>query len=173
RSGRARAHARRPARPTRRGTAGGGREGRCGPHGDVEPGEGHRQGVQSALHLRRAIHRMTIAYGMQLPIQAQSTIFVEEWEKTAGAAELAAVARACDDAGFDYVAVCDHVAIPRSKAETMSTTWYDTVATLGFLAGVTTRVRLLSHVFVAAYRHPLQTAKAFATLDALSNGRAI
>src|SRR5258708_7897092 len=34
----------------------------------------------------------------------------------------------------------------------MSTTWYDTVPTLGFLAGVTQRVRLLSHVFVAAYR---------------------
>lgn len=116
---------------------------------------------------------MSVKYGMQLPIQAQSTIFVEEWEKTAGAAELTAVAQACDEAGFDYVAVCDHVAIPRSKAATMSTTWYDTVATLGFLAGVTTRVRLLSHVFVAAYRHPLQTAKAFATLDALSDGRAI
>jgi probable F420-dependent oxidoreductase len=114
-----------------------------------------------------------IAYGMQLPIQAQSTVFVEEWEKEAGAEELARVARACDDAGFDYVAVCDHVAIPRSRADAMSTTWYDTVATLGWLAGVTERVRLLSHVYVAAYRHPLQTAKAFATIDALSLGRAI
>jgi probable F420-dependent oxidoreductase len=112
-------------------------------------------------------------YGMQLPIQAQSTIFVEEWEKTAGAAELKAVAQACDAAGFDYVAVCDHVAIPRAKADAMGTTWYDTIATLGWLAGVTTRVRLLSHVYVAAYRHPLQTAKAFATLDALSEGRAV
>jgi probable F420-dependent oxidoreductase len=110
---------------------------------------------------------------MQLPIQAQSTIFVEEWETTAGADELAAVAQACDRAGFLYVAVCDHVAIPRSKADAMSTTWYDPVATLGWLAGVTERVRLLSHVYVAAYRHPLVTAKAFATLDALSGGRAI
>lgn len=116
---------------------------------------------------------MTLAFGMQLPIQAQSTVFVEEWEKTAGAQELAAVARACDEAGFAYVAVCDHVAIPRSKSDAMSTTWYDTIATLGWLAGITQRVRLLSHVYVAAYRHPLQTAKAFATLDALSEGRAV
>lgn len=116
---------------------------------------------------------MTLSFGMQLPIQAQSSIFVEEWEKTAGAQELAAVAQACDRAGFDYVAVCDHVAIPRAKADAMSTTWYDTIATLGWLAGVTERVRLLSHVYVAAYRHPLQTAKAFSTLDALSGGRAI
>jgi probable F420-dependent oxidoreductase len=110
---------------------------------------------------------------MQLPIQAQSTVFVEEWEKTAGAEELRKVARACDAAGFAYVAVCDHIAIPRSRADAMSTTWYDTIATLGWLAGVTRRVGLLSHVYVAAYRHPLQTAKAFATLDALSDGRAI
>ncbi|MEY2453121.1 MAG: hypothetical protein QOD92_2695 [Acidimicrobiaceae bacterium] len=116
---------------------------------------------------------MTLSFGMQLPIQAQSTIFVEDWERTAGAGELKSVARACDRAGFAYVAVCDHVAIPRAKADTMSTTWYDTIATLGWLAGVTSRVGLLSHVYVAAYRHPLQTAKAFATLDALSSGRAI
>ncbi|HEV3226309.1 MAG TPA: TIGR03619 family F420-dependent LLM class oxidoreductase [Acidimicrobiales bacterium] len=116
---------------------------------------------------------MTIEFGIQLPIQAQSTVFVEEWEATASAAELAAVAQSCDRAGFAYVAVCDHVAIPRSRADAMSTTWYDTIATLGWLAGITEHVRLLSHVYVAAYRHPLQTAKAFATLDALSNGRAI
>jgi probable F420-dependent oxidoreductase len=116
---------------------------------------------------------VTLAFGMQLPIQAQSTVFVEEWEKTAGADELRRVARACDAAGFAYVAVCDHVAIPRARADTMSTTWYDTIATLGWLAGVTRRVGLLSHVYVAAYRHPLQTAKAFATLDELSGGRAI
>jgi len=55
----------------------------------------------------------------------------------------------------------------------MSTVWYDAVATLGFLAAATERIRLLSYVWVAAYRHPLQTAKAFMTLDALSGGRVI
>jgi alkanesulfonate monooxygenase SsuD/methylene tetrahydromethanopterin reductase-like flavin-dependent oxidoreductase (luciferase family) len=34
-------------------------------------------------------------------------------------------------------------------------------------------VRLLSHVYVPAYRHPLQVAKAFATLDVVSGGRVI
>src|SRR5207245_11135667 len=34
-------------------------------------------------------------------------------------------------------------------------------------------IRLLSHVYVLPYRHPLVTAKAFATLDALSGGRVI
>src|SRR5206468_12939770 len=57
--------------------------------------------------------------------------------------------------------------------EHMRTTWYETIATLGWLAGITSHVRLLSHVLVAAYRHPLVTAKAFMTLDELSAGRAI
>jgi probable F420-dependent oxidoreductase len=55
----------------------------------------------------------------------------------------------------------------------MSTTWYDTIATLGWLAGFTTNVRLLSHVYIATLRHPLRAAKEFATLDLLSGGRLI
>ena len=114
-----------------------------------------------------------LAYGIQLPVQSQSTLYAEKWEADAGVAELAQLARAADDAGFLYVAVCDHVAIPRPLATAMGTTWYDTWTTLGFLAGITTRTRLMSHVAVLPYRHPLMTAKAVATLDALSNGRAI
>ena len=115
----------------------------------------------------------TLAVGMQLPIQSKSTNFAEAWEADAGAAELARVARAADYAGFAYLAVCDHIAIPSEKAPAMGTEWWDTVATLGWLAGITDRTRLLSHIYVPAYRHPLQVAKAFATLDVVSGGRII
>ncbi len=118
-----------------------------------------------------------LVYGIQLPIQAKSVRTSEEWERddSVGPAELVRAAKACDDAGFFYVAVCDHVAVPRTAAVDggMSTTWYDPVATLSYLAAVTTRTRLMTNVYVAAYRHPLQTAKTFATLDALSGGRVI
>jgi len=86
---------------------------------------------------------------------------------------LARIARQADDSGFFYVAVCDHTFIPQRLAKAMSTTWYDTVATLGWLAGITTRVRLMSHVYIATLRHPLRAAKEFATLDLLSGGRLI
>jgi probable F420-dependent oxidoreductase len=114
-----------------------------------------------------------VVFGIQLPVQSQSTIYVDGWERRAGPAELAAVARQADESGFFYVAVCDHTAIPRRLADTMGTTWYDTVATLGWLAALTSRVRLLSHVYIAALRHPLRAAKEFATLDVLSGGRLI
>ncbi|MGP4009799.1 TIGR03619 family F420-dependent LLM class oxidoreductase [Streptomyces sp. 4N124] len=114
-----------------------------------------------------------MSYGIQLPVQSQSTLYTEPWEAAAGPDDLVAVARAADRAGFSYVACCDHVAIPRRLAPAMSTIWYDPVATLAFLAAATERVRLLSHVAVVGLRHPLLTAKQYATLDHLSGGRLI
>ncbi|WP_369260202.1 LLM class F420-dependent oxidoreductase [Streptomyces sp. R35] len=114
-----------------------------------------------------------LSYGIQLPVQSQSTIYAEPWEAAAGPDDLVEIARAADRAGFAYVASCDHVAIPRRLAGAMSTVWYDPVATLAFLAGVTERVRLLSHVAIVGLRHPLVTAKQYATLDHLSGGRLV
>lgn len=114
-----------------------------------------------------------VVFGIQLPVQAQSRYFVEPWELDAGPAEIADVARAADRSGFFYVAVCDHVAIPRSLAPRMSAVWYDTVATLSWLAAQTTTTRLLSSVYNLTYRHPLVAAKSFSTLDLLSGGRVV
>src|SRR5213078_2432752 len=121
----------------------------------------------------QVVPRGGLAYGMQLPIVAQSPIFAQPWEAGADAGDVVRIAQACDRAGFFYLAVSDHVCIPRDRATAMSTVWYDPVATLGFLAAATRHVRLLSYVYVLPYRHPLATAKAFATLDALSGGRVI
>jgi probable F420-dependent oxidoreductase len=114
-----------------------------------------------------------LVYGLQLPVAAQSKTFAAAWEVDAGADEILRIAQACDRSGFFYLAVSDHVCVTREAAPAMSTVWYDTIATLGFLAAATRHVRLLSYVFVLPYRHPLMTAKAFMTLDALSGGRVI
>ncbi|MGW8728405.1 LLM class F420-dependent oxidoreductase [Streptomyces sp. NPDC055808] len=110
---------------------------------------------------------------MQLPVQSQSTIYAEGWEADAGPEDLAEIAGAADRSGFAYLASCDHVGVPRRLAGPMSTIWYDPVATLSFLAGITDRVLLMSHVAVVGLRHPLVTAKQYATLDHLSGGRLI
>jgi probable F420-dependent oxidoreductase len=114
-----------------------------------------------------------LAFGIQLPVQALSTVIAAEWEHTAGIDELALAARAADISGFFYVAVCDHVAIPTAYAKAMSTTWWSPLPTLGYLAAVTQRTRLLTNIYVAPLRQPLDAAKQFATLDAISNGRVI
>ena len=111
---------------------------------------------------------------MQLPVQALSRTFREPWEEDATVADLVRVTRAVEAAGGGFAGVCDHVALPPvDYTKHMSTTWYDTVATLGSLAAATSTVRLLSVVFIAPYRHPLVGAKSFMTLDRLSDGRLI
>jgi probable F420-dependent oxidoreductase len=115
----------------------------------------------------------SVVFGIQLPVQAQSKYFVEPWEVDAGPAEMVEVAQAADRSGFFYIGVCDHVAIPDDLSPRMGAIWYDTIATLSWLAAQTTTTRLLSSVFNLTYRHPLVTAKSFATLDLLSGGRAI
>lgn len=113
-------------------------------------------------------------YGMQLPVQTLTRTLVDPWEDEATVDDLVTIAKKAEATGHSFVGVCDHIAIPDNEyASKMTTTWYDTVATLGFLAAHTTDVRLLSVVWIAAYRHPLQTASAFGTLDHLSGGRAI
>jgi probable F420-dependent oxidoreductase len=114
-----------------------------------------------------------VAFGMQLPVQAQSRLFAESWEASAGVTEMVDVARAAERAGFSYVAVCDHAAIPKDRADQMSTVWWDCIATLSYVAAVTSRIRLLSHVYVLPLTNPLRAAKQWMTLDALSGGRTI
>jgi probable F420-dependent oxidoreductase len=114
-----------------------------------------------------------LVYGMQLQVQAKSKTFAEDWEADAGADALRQIVQQADRSGFFYVAVCDHLAVTKPLDAHMQTTWYDTVATLAWIAALTTNVRVMSHVYVMSYRHPLHTAKSFMTLDELSGGRAI
>ena len=85
-------------------------------------------------------------------------------------ADLATVARAADDAGFEYLAVMDHFfqigVIGPPEREML-----EAYTTLGYLAGHTSRARLLTLVTGVIYRHPGILAKIVTTLDVLSGGR--
>jgi F420-dependent oxidoreductase-like protein len=86
-------------------------------------------------------------------------------------ADLAAVARAADDAGFDFIAVMDHffqIPLIGPPEQPM----LEAYTTLGYLAACTSRIKLLTLVTGTVYRHPGILAKTVTTLDVLSGGRA-
>ena len=85
--------------------------------------------------------------------------------------QLAAVARTADDAGFDSIAVMDHF-FQISMIGPPEQDMLEAYTTLGYLAGCTSRARLLTLVTGAVYRHPGILAKIVTTLDVLSGGRA-
>jgi probable F420-dependent oxidoreductase len=85
---------------------------------------------------------------------------------------LAGAARAADAApGIADLWVADHIAIPPDDAEGSDGRYLDPLATLAFLAGITTRVGLGTAVLVLPYRPPLPTAKWVASIQELSGGR--
>ena len=114
-----------------------------------------------------------VKFGTSLPAVQQIPSRARPWEREIGGGEMLEAARAAERAGFAWVSCSDHVAVPASRAPAMGATWYDAGSTLAFVAGVTSRIRLLSHVLVLPYRHPLLVAKQYGTLDHLSGGRLI
>jgi probable F420-dependent oxidoreductase len=112
-------------------------------------------------------------FGIITPIVTLGPRTHAAWEEGAGREELREIAILADRLGFHHLTCSEHVAIPVEVAAVRGGRYYDPAATLGFFAALTQRIRLLSHVVVLPYHHPLTLAKRFGTLDRLSGGRAI
>lgn len=111
--------------------------------------------------------------GLQTPVVIQVPATASTWEATAGAAEVGEIAVAADVLGIDYLTCSEHVVVPTDVAASRGSTYWDPLATLAFIAGRTSRIRLATSVLVLGYHHPLEIAKRYGTLDQVSGGRLI
>ena len=85
--------------------------------------------------------------------------------------DLAAIAQAAETAGFDSIGVMDHFFQIRMVGPA-ELDMLEAYTTLGYLAAHTSRIKLITIVTGAIYRHPGILAKIITTLDVLSGGRA-
>ncbi len=111
--------------------------------------------------------------GLITPVVTRHPARDAAWTEDAGPAELARLAWAADRLGFHHLTCSEHVAIPVTAAATRGTRYYDPLATFGFLAAHTRRIKFVTHVLVLGYHHPLAIAKRYGTLDRLSGGRVV
>jgi probable F420-dependent oxidoreductase len=111
--------------------------------------------------------------GLVTPIVTGHPAHAAPWEATAGPAEIARIAVEADRLGYHHVTCSEHVAIPTAVAPVRGARYYDPLATFGFLAAQTSRLRFVTHVLVLPYHHPVALAKRYGTLDRLSGGRLI
>jgi probable F420-dependent oxidoreductase len=86
-------------------------------------------------------------------------------------AAVVATAQAAERAGFDILGYTDHPAPSKKWLASGGHPTYDPFGALCFLAGVTTKIRLMTYLAVLPYRNPLLLAKSVATVDRLSGGR--
>lgn len=97
--------------------------------------------------------------------------------------ELAAIARAADELGYDALAVPDHVVdletlrtpypytTDGSRRWGFDAEWPDPWVLVGALAAMTERLRFFTSVYVPAMRSPFQVAKSVGTAAVLSGNR--
>ncbi len=96
---------------------------------------------------------------------------------------ITALAKRGEELGFKYVAIPDHIVIPRAidspypysesrkMAGAASGDCMEQLTIMAYLAGITAKPRLLTSVMVVPHRPPVFTAKVLATIDVLSGGR--
>ncbi len=85
---------------------------------------------------------------------------------------IAQTAALAEELGFDAVVVNDHIVVDSSPRSAPWANTFDPFVTLAFVAARTSRIGVGTSVLIVPYRNPLATAKAFATLDQVSGGRA-
>jgi probable F420-dependent oxidoreductase len=95
------------------------------------------------------------------------------WEKDATIEDVAQIAEAADRLGYHHLTCSEHIALPAAEQQRRGTCYWDPLATFGYLAARTQRIRLATNVLVLGYHHPLEIAKRYGTLDKVSNGRLI
>ena len=103
----------------------------------------------------------------------------------ATAETLTLLARKGEEMGYDAVYSGDHILVPNNISSPYPYTEggeypggpsgeaMEQVTLLAYLAGQTSRIRLVTSVIIVPYRNPLLAAKALATLDMLSGGRLV
>jgi probable F420-dependent oxidoreductase len=112
--------------------------------------------------------------GIITPIVSRNPRFDHpDWEMEAGVDEIARIVKAADQLGYDFCTFPEHIAVPLEAARARGGTYWSPLPVMGFLAGVTSRIRLATYVIVLGYHHPLAVVKEYGTLDRICAGRLI
>jgi probable F420-dependent oxidoreductase len=111
---------------------------------------------------------VTISYSLELPTQR-----VEAVTEFVSARAISEIARSAEASGFGAVHVTDHPAPDTKWLDHGGHHALDPFVALSFAAAATTEVKLLTNVYIAAYRNPFLSAKSIQSLHVLSGGRLI
>ncbi|MCH8200100.1 MAG: LLM class flavin-dependent oxidoreductase, partial [Chloroflexi bacterium] len=84
-----------------------------------------------------------------------------------------------EDMGYEYVLFSDHIVggnpltYPKIRGNNSTTPYHEPFVTMGYLAAVTSRIKLTTGVLVLPQRQTALAAKQAAEVDVLSGGRLI
>jgi probable F420-dependent oxidoreductase len=112
-------------------------------------------------------------FGIVTPVLTRLPRAHAHWEAEAGIDEVTRIVVGAEQLGYEFATCSEHVAVPKDVAPVRGATYWDPLATFGYLAAHTDRIRLATFVLVVGYHHPLAIAKRYGTLDRLCRGRLV
>jgi probable F420-dependent oxidoreductase len=132
-----------------------------------------RAGASQSRGAPTASGELPLRLGITTPVLTLLPGGHASWEVDAGIEEVATVARTADALGYYHLTCSEHVVVPVDVAPARGSRYWDPLATFGYLAAVTSRIRLATNVLVLGYHHPLEIAKRYGTLDQVCGGRLV
>ena len=132
-----------------------------------------RAGANQSRGAPTAPGELPLRLGITTPVLTLLPGGHASWEVDAGIEEVATVARTADALGYYHLTCSEHVVVPVDVAPARGSRYWDPLATFGYLAAVTSRIRLATNVLVLGYHHPLEIAKRYGTLDQVCGGRLV
>lgn len=120
-----------------------------------------------------AVGGQQVLLGITTPVLSMLPGGHASWEVDGSMDDVATIAKTADRLGFHHLTCSEHVVVPVDVAVARGSRYWDPLATFGFLAALTSRIRFATNVLVLGYHHPLEIAKRYGTLDQVSGGRVI
>ena len=116
---------------------------------------------------------MTLKMSIGTPVVTMTPGTSGAWEASATIEDIARVAETADRLGYHHLTCSEHIGLPAAEIGRRGMRYWDPLATFGYLAARTQRIRFATNVLVLGYHHPLEIAKRYGTLDVVSNGRLV
>jgi probable F420-dependent oxidoreductase len=109
---------------------------------------------------------VSIPHALEIPALSQP------WELGLGGREVGIAMRLADELGFHQAVLGEHFLIPKDHLAATGAFWHHGTVALAAIAGQTERLRLASSITILPLQNPIVQAKAWATVDWFSGGRA-
>ena len=112
-------------------------------------------------------------FDISIPNSVHVAAMTQPWESPLNGADILRAASLADELGYWKLLTGEHFIIPKAHVTLSGDHYLHSVVALSFLANAAPHMRLSSSVNILPLQNPIVQAKAWATLDWLSGGRAV
>lgn len=110
--------------------------------------------------------------GVLMPHSMHLAALTQPWEYDIDGKQVLQAMQVADEVGFHNCTLGEHFIIPKDHIELSGDHYFHTVVALGVIGGATKNLKLRPTISILPLQNPIVQAKAWSSLDWMTNGRA-